>query len=515
MSLLHNSPNTISIAALSSSNDGLLRVGVQMPDAINEANSSEDVSLSSRRSPSELSDDGSFDPAAPEKPRHPHHLKLLALSAELMRPPKNWEGRESSVVSVGFVEEARKRRKGRKERCVHWDRVEISGKEFPLQRADTSFVAPAREVGLSSGATRDVSNNHQGVAGNSNAQGGIPDPSDPSYLLVGHSVCDMCLMTFETSSISGVITMRRVLEARRDWGITSAEGKKTAAASSLYGPARLCALCSQFFCAETDGIVPRGVGRSRERVSLSLESMASNKPLPSATAAPSAVPSGQRWNKKSGAKIPTRRALSGGDGDSGSPTATNFRLDQLIADDRFVVKETDLARQSGAVATQSSTADGMGADVCLRITSTGYQNMHHSDGAQGKQQRSPPPRHRCGGVETGGKMELAADGSAAPNALAPTAASSGTDDSHRTATRTATLSNGDGPEEQATSTLMSGEIQACAPSMPMSLAAAAAAALAAARTCSRTRREEQPWWEVSRQPTCIIFCMAALCMVGA
>lgn len=514
MSLLHDGPDTIPFAAVSSSNDGLLRVGVQMPDAINEANSSEDVSLGSRRSHSELSDDSSFDPAAPERPRHPHHLKLLALSAELMRPPKNWGGKESSVVSVGLVEEARKRRKGRKERCVHWDRVEISGKEFPLQRADTSFVAPARQVGLSSGATRGCRNNNKGVADNSNTQGGIPDPSDPSYLLVGHSVCDMCLMTFETSSISGVITMRRVLEARRDWGIASAESKKTVAASNLYDPARLCALCSQFFCAETDGIVPRGVGRSRERVSLSLESMASNKPLPSATAAPSTLLGGQPWNKKSGAKIPTRRTLSGGDGDGASPSATNFRLDQLIADDRFVVKETDLARQLGAVAAQSSTADEMGADVCLRIPSAGYQYRHHSDGAQGEPQGTSPPRHRCGGVKRGENMGPTADGSAAPNALAPTAAFSSTDDSPPTAARTTTSSNGIGLEEQATSTLMSREIQACAPSMAVSLAAAAAAALAAARTCSRTRREEQPWWEVSRQPTCLIFRMAALCMVA-
>ncbi|CAM9898019.1 unnamed protein product, partial [Hapterophycus canaliculatus] len=56
----------------------------------------------------------------------------------------------------------------------------------------------------------------------------------------------MCLMNFEASSVSGVITMKRILEARRDWGLAGSKSKKYAAASSLYESARLCALCSQF-----------------------------------------------------------------------------------------------------------------------------------------------------------------------------------------------------------------------------------------------------------------------------
>lgn len=490
----------MSIVGVSNSNEGLMRIGMQMPDAVSEASFPDGISLSSRSSSTSSEED---DPTASEKPPHPHHLKLLDLSAELMRPPKTGGGKESSVVSVGLVEEARNRRRGRKERCVHWDRVEINGKEFPLQRADTSIVSPAPEVDLT-GASGSSQNNQGGSGGNSNSQGNIPDEGNPSYLLVGHSMCDMCLMTFESSSISGVITMKRVLEARRDWGIASAESKKTAAASNLYDLARLCALCSQFFCTETDGIVPRGVGRSEERVSLSLESMASNKPLPdkaSAAAAAATTLRGQPWRKIGGAKHRPRRDFSAA---SEGSALTNFRLDQLIADDRFVVKETDLARQPGAVATQSSTADGMGADVCMGFPAFN-DRRRHSDGGKGDPQSTPSLAQRCVTGSIGESSTLMAEGPRTSNPLGRTKTSNPTDGPHTTAIDTTKYPPSTGVEAEAESTTMDlvTETSALSPpfrtrtARPMSLAAEAAAALAAARTCSRTRREEQPWWEVS------------------
>ena len=212
------------------------------------------------------------------KSSRPHRLKLITLSAELMRSPASKVGKESSVRTVGLLEEARNRRCGRKERCVHWDRVEVKGREFPLQRADTSTSALAAAAAAAATAR-----------GRRRSKSDPVDESDPSYLLVGHSTCDMCLVTFESSSVSGIITMKRIMEARREWGLPGSRSKKYAAASNLYQPARLCVLCSQFFRSKMvsgkgEGeLVPCGVGRSAERVSLSLESMASNKPLPGRT----------------------------------------------------------------------------------------------------------------------------------------------------------------------------------------------------------------------------------------
>ncbi|CAN0039406.1 unnamed protein product, partial [Choristocarpus tenellus] len=60
----------------------------------------------------------------------------------------------------------------------------------------------------------------------------------------------MCQKSFESSSVSGVITMKRILDARERWGMNH-EGKKHKAATYLYRRARLCVFCSQFFC--TDG----------------------------------------------------------------------------------------------------------------------------------------------------------------------------------------------------------------------------------------------------------------------
>lgn len=468
-----------------------------------------------------------------DEPAHPHHLKLLALSEVLMCSPvpnkagktKNKEAPSTvNGSNTGLLEEARNRWRGRKERCVHWDRVEINGREFPLQRADTSSI-PQQAMTNSGGLAG---------TGQSNTSELGTDKAHASYLLVGHSTCDMCLMEFEASSVSGVITMKRILEARRDWGLVGEKSKKYAAASNLYEPARLCALCSQFFCSkDADGrvggeggeLVACGVGRSDEHVSLSLENMASNKPLPDkgTTALAKVVTKsggGCGASAGSGGMRPNqhrRRRDAGGSNDSAT-TATNcssrssssgrkearslksaatspanFRLDELIADDRFVVKETDLARQAGAVASQSSTADGMGADVCMgfpaanrRGGAEGWGTVHST--SSGTPSRSPNPAALTNFQSEGESLLESSIGD--PTLVTPTAASAST----KTSTATALT-----VVQQALSSAPSTKSQKRSPPLPapkMCPDEIAAAAAAAARTCSRTRRENQPWWEI-------------------
>lgn len=535
------------------------------------------------------------------KPAHPHHLKLLALSEVLMRSPvssDNVRGSKSKELThssptarnssgnIGLLEEARNRWRGRKERCVHWDTVEIEGREFPLQRADTSSAAQRSTTPTARGACG--GGLAGGGAGRSIGDNNGSDPAacETSYLLVGHSTCDMCLMTYEASSVSGVITMKRILEARRDWGLAGSKSKKYAAASNLYEPARLCALCSQFFCSKgADGrrergeageLVPCGVGRSDEHVSLSLESMASNKPLPDkgrappAAAAPGAVrgPTGGDGSSGSGTAVGSgggggrsssrrrRRDPSGRSSDSntissggaltnssgsvrsGSAAVPNFRLDELIADERFVVKETDLARQSGAVASQSSTADGMGADVCMGFPTAKRRGGTHSSShpaATAVRSSTAPEQRRHSSAERGARGEdpatlwvLTPDGSSTMigSSLGSTTATTSGSRSVASASNISTTSNTSvtppvvvSPAATAAATAARNKatetaslvVQALfspAPAAPtrkkkmplppkkMRADEAAAAAAAAARTCSRTRREKQPWWEV-------------------
>lgn len=516
-------------SVVSSSNGVVARVGVPMSDAISEASVADGMSLGSHTTGSSAD---TFDSSTTGKPPHPHHLTLLALSAELMHPKKNRTGKESSVVKVGLVEEARNRRRGRKERCVHWDCVEVNGKEFPLQRADTSmiaFTAPAGTGGLGRGS----SSHSQGTEGGNKEgkpdnSGTILDDSDPSYLLVGHSTCDLCLMTFESSSVSGVITMKRIVEARRNWGISSAEGKESAAAK-LYDPARLCALCSQFFCPEGDGqvgrngagFVPRGVGHSNERVSLLLESMGSNKPLPDKTTAAAVAAKAletRRGNDNGRGKRHVRRKLSDSksirprrrgssrSGDVSVASAANFPLDELLADESFVVKETDLAKQSEVVATQSSTADGMGADVCMGLPAANHRRG--VSGAYGDQRRTAP--------RTRGEMKTAISvgGSRATRPITLSiplrTTSNPADKSSASNSTNGVLLDEDVGENEfhfAATNAVTAATTPVSPSRarnpPMtSPMAAAATTLANARTCSRTRREEQPWWEVSSLKSC-------------
>lgn len=456
---------------------------MEIPSNMSETSAPDGMSMGSSAGDAGGSDSTESFDSTTDKPPHPHHLKLLALSAELMNSPVDRTGKESSVVSVGLVEEARNRRRGRKERCVHWDRVKINGREFPLQRADTSTNA-STPAAASTGVGRKPN---------------LIDESDPSYLLVGHSTCDMCLMTFESSSVSGVITMKRIMEARRDWGMAGSGGKSHTAASKFYEPARLCALCSQFFCSRPTidgrgegGLVPCGVGRSDEKVSLSLESMASNKPLQDkaarlATSAPGAqlTRHGMRYGgRRRGANESKQDARSGAHG------AVNRRLDELIADDRLVVKATDLARRLGAVATQSSTADGMGADVCM-----GFPAAHRVEG-------------QASGA--GAMLRLSRTGTASEMSPAKEITSALTVWATEGAPRTPVVGSGDnsttGGSISASDTIKeagggtwvdtSSTAQDNTSRTNISPPATTAAAAAAARICSRTRRENQPWWEV-------------------
>lgn len=511
----------------------------------------------------------SVDDADEDKPAHPHHLKLLALSEVLMRSPGKGGGKSKDSVAitssgggsgsssngVGLLEEARNRWRGRKERCVHWDKVEINGREFPLQRADTSTADQRSSTPLGAGGGGPAgagrgANNDPGMA--------AADRSETSYLLVGHAMCDMCLMTYEASSVSGVITMKRILEARRDWGLAGSKSKKYAAASTLYEPARLCTLCSQFFCSVDAGgrlggeggeLVPCGVGRSDEYVSLSLESMASNKPLPGKGTKAAAIGSGRgggshrRWGSSdSTAAAPSPSATRGirkhgragsvrgaAAGEAAAAAAPNFRLDELIADNRFVVKETDLARQPGAVASQSSTADGMGADVCMGFPASRQAAARSSRAVhqrQGGAAVEEPKRDDSAALavlapDGGTSLESSAASSATVGGLAsldggscgsvcirreqseqgaPPADSSAA--ARRATTAASLVVQTLSPVSSAAAVAVSGPKRrtVAAPSSPPSVSLRAdeiaAAAAAAARTCSRTRRENQPWWEV-------------------
>lgn len=565
----------MSVARTSTSKGGLLRVELEIAEAatyeakdgpnkvpraagVNSNGTALAESVESFESSSSIDDDDGED-----KPAHPHHLKLLALSEVLMRSPAGDKGKSKELAAsaasaagdVGLLEEARNRWRGRKERCVHWDKVEINGKEFPLQRADTSSTTQRS-------ATPNSAGGGLAGAGRSMNSDSVPDKPEMSYLLIRHSTCDMCLMTFESTSVSGVITMKRILEARRDWGLASSKSKRYAAASSLYGPARLCALCSQFFCStDSDGrgggeggeLVPRGVGRSDEHVSLSLESMASNKPLPDkcttaaaasgALAAGGASSSGGKPSADSsgGGRSCRRRRRDAGAGGSSDGAATaasssscsgsrrgarhagdrrtsaaapNFQLDELIADDRFVVKETDLARQPGAVASQSSTADGMGADVCMGFPAAARRL------ASSRSPRSSSQRCTGGAVEgdatRGGYQSVSADripeGSTLlePSVGSSSATFDGPDSLDSASLRSDRTSAAAGAAAKRASVTASLVVQALSPTRSATARTApapppprvlgadeiAAAAAAAARTCSRTRRENQPWWEV-------------------
>lgn len=367
-----------------------------------------------------------------DKQPHSHKDKLRVLSHELMRPQKTI-GNESKGERIGFVEEARNRRIGRKDWCVHWDSVNVNGREFPSQRADTSTVS------LATTAVKSGSHNRGGTKADSVSMTNEPCAS---LLLVKHAMCDMCLMTFEASSVSGVITMKRILDARRDWGVRVDD--KRSAAANLYDPAHLCMLCSQFFSFEIkedgqSGLAPTGAGRSRKRIALTLESMTSNNSLPGklSTTTPS-----EPEERISGHE---KRQYSRDRIDSclrSSVDIPTFDIDKMIEDNHFVVKETDLTRQGCAKASQSSTADGM--DASISITNG--------------QPEKPRAQDRL--------LHMSPQ---------PTAAKR--------------LQNESGTEGVEATVVSS------TPSVFVATPAMTAVAIAV-HPCSRTRRENQPWWEI-------------------
>jgi hypothetical protein len=139
--------------------------------------------------------------------------------------------------------------------------------------------------------------------------------------------CDLCEQTFESSSVSGVITMNRIVQMRREWGLTL-ESKRFSAPSFLYTQARLCVFCSQFFPAQDF------LAHDEHTV------MHCTSPQRSTTSRPSSL------------------QLLHGPGTGSAPLL-------LLRPAEAVVEETDLARRSAAKAQQSSIADNMGATVCL------------------------------------------------------------------------------------------------------------------------------------------------------
>jgi hypothetical protein len=140
--------------------------------------------------------------------------------------------------------------------------------------------------------------------------------------------CDLCEQCFESSSVSGVITMKRIVQMRRAWGL-ALESKRYSAPTFLYTQARLCMFCSQFFPAEDF------LAHDEHTV------MHCISPQRSTTSRPSSL-----------------QLLH----DHGSSSSAPLLLLRPVD---TVIEETDLARRSAARAQQSSIADNMGATVCL------------------------------------------------------------------------------------------------------------------------------------------------------
>lgn len=311
-------------------------------------------------------------------------------------------------------------------------------------------------------------------------------------------MCNMCLATFESSSVSGVITMKRILEARRKWGVASpSEGGKFSSASYLYDSAKLCALCSQFFCSNKgrgqDGSPPHGVGRTEKCVSLTLESMATNEPPPESTAR--AIATAPRKGRALAGKREHPRGQvaiePAGSGRSSLP------LDELITDDDegLIVKETDLARLPGATAIQSSTADCMAAGVCVGLS---IINIMRGGEAEGETVDIPvrgtvqPTTSRYNGSPVNKPTactEWNTDSITPPGTILDATCV------QSTSTATVTIEGdrsmiADSKERRSTGLVT--PVTATAFQAPSTYIFPCMSP----QTCSRTRREAQPWWEL-------------------
>ena len=63
---------------------------------------------------------------------------------------------------------------------------------------------------------------------------------------VNKSRCQLCMMYFDKSSMTGVISMKSVMELQRNWGVAH-DSKRYNAASFIYNKCKLCCFCSQMF----------------------------------------------------------------------------------------------------------------------------------------------------------------------------------------------------------------------------------------------------------------------------
>lgn len=382
----------------------------------------------------------------------------------------NYQSPSAVVVDTGLVEDVRKRGRGKKKRCVQWDRIEIDGRGTIIPWADASTAAPS--------ALLDITQDRR-----------KPDPSEKSSHLIvptERTTCNMCLATTESSSMSREITMKHIPEARRKWDVVnSSEGGKFASASYLYDSAKLCTLCSQFFCSNKGG--------EQGGSPLTLETMASNEPLPESTA--KLITTAPRKGSVMEDKRQHQREHSAIDPAGGNRSP--FSLDELIADDDegLIVKEVDLARLLGATAVQSSTADGMTAGVCVGHSIIGIMHGGEAEGGiddihvrgtvrpttsryddcpvNGNSIAPPGPildptrvQSVCGvTVTVEGDRSMIADSKArrSMSVVAPVTATA----------------------FQASPTFLSPRMS------PQE------SIVATARTCSRTRREAHPWWELN------------------
>lgn len=386
----------------------------------------------------------------------------------------NYQSPSAVVVDTGLVEDARKRGRGQKKRCVHWDRIEIGGRETIMQREDTSTTAPS----ALSPALSDMAQNRR--------KPGPPEESSHLVVPMEHTICNMCLATTESSKVSGAITKKRILETRQKWDVAnSSEGGKLPSASHLYDSAKLCTLCSQFFCSNKGG----GRGGSP----LTLENMASNETRPESTARPTAT--APRKGKVMAEKWRHPREHDAIEPAGGS--RSSFSLDELIADDDegLIVKEVDLARLLGATAVQSSTADCRAAGVCV-----GHSIINIMRGEAGGDIGDMPVRGTVRPTTCGYDISPVNKPAAftewnANSILDPTRVkppSTVAVEGDRSMIADSKVRRSTSVVASVTATAFQASTTYFSPCMSPQ-----ESIVTTARTCSRTRREAQPWWELN------------------
>jgi hypothetical protein len=84
----------------------------------------------------------------------------------------------------------------------------------------------------------------------------VPQPNaDIKYMAyekADHKVaCALCKMYFDRSSVTWTTSNHKIITKQRDWNV-HLTGRRYQSGSFLYGEAKLCTFCAQFF-AETEG----------------------------------------------------------------------------------------------------------------------------------------------------------------------------------------------------------------------------------------------------------------------